>query len=39
MTEEEYLEHVRLENQKYREALKQDHLVYIENVKQSLIDI
>lgn len=39
MSEEEYLEHIRAENEKHRESIRQDHLVYIENLKQALIDI
>ena len=39
MTEEEYVEHIRAENEKHRETLRQDYLAYIENVKQALIDI
>lgn len=39
MTEQEYLEYIKQENENHRETLRQDYLQYTENVKQALIDL
>lgn len=39
MTEEEYLEKIKLENQQHRELMRQDYLNYIESVKNAMLEI